>query len=250
MPGLLMWPTIQPKFWPKKPVMKLSGRKIGRHDRELLHHGVEAVGDGGEVDVHRAREQVAVGVDQVADSDQVVVDVAEVAFVLLAHSRKLGDAAHQGREHVPLRCDRLAHPDEESLHAEDLLQFLVACVEEGLVLELVDPVVEVGEDREEAVDETVDDPVEELAGVVDRPLALHVALPHLGECRRFVAMDGDEELLGVEAVHLDETVVVGDCAVDDEEDVVVVVVDLGALSNFSESSTASGWNLKTSRRIA
>ena len=28
MPGLLMWPTIQPKFWPKKPVMNVSGRKM------------------------------------------------------------------------------------------------------------------------------------------------------------------------------------------------------------------------------
>ena len=34
-------------------------------------------------------------------------------------------------------------------------------LQEGLVLELVDAVVEVGEDREEAVDERVDDPVEE-----------------------------------------------------------------------------------------
>ena len=23
-----MWPTIQPKFWPKKPVIQLSGRKM------------------------------------------------------------------------------------------------------------------------------------------------------------------------------------------------------------------------------
>ena len=128
--------------------------------------------------------------------------------------------------------DRLAHPDEEPLHAEDLLELFVAGAEEGLVFELVDPVVEVGEYREEAVDEPVDDPVEEVAGVVDRPLALHVALTYLGEGGRFVAVDRDEELLRVEAVHLDETVVVGNCAVDDEEDVVVVVVDLGALSEL------------------
>ena len=68
-----------------------------------------------------------------------------------------------------------------------------------------------------------------MAGVVDRALALHVALAYLGEGGRFVAVDRDEELLRVEAVHLDEPVVVGNCAVDDQEDVVVVVVDLGAL---------------------
>ena len=61
----------------------------GRHDGELLHDGVEPVGDGGEVDVHRACEQVAVGVDHVADADQVVVDVAEVAFVVLGHTGEL-----------------------------------------------------------------------------------------------------------------------------------------------------------------
>ena len=42
-------------------------------------------------------------------------------------------------------------------------------------------------------------------------------------------MDGDEEALRVEAVHLDQPVLVGDGAVDDEEDEVVVVVDLRAL---------------------
>ncbi len=109
------------------------------------------------------------------------------------------------------------------------MQLGVAGVQEGLVLELVDAVVEVGEDREEAVDERVDDPVEQLAGIVDRFLALHVALPHLGERRRFVAVDGDEELLGVEAVHLDEAVVVRDGSVDDDEDEVVVFVELRAL---------------------
>src|SRR5215216_541397 len=42
----------------------------GRDHRQLLHHNVESVGDGREEDVHRAREQVAVGVNQIADSDQ------------------------------------------------------------------------------------------------------------------------------------------------------------------------------------
>ena len=45
-------------------------------------------------------------------------------------------------------------------------------------------------------------------------------------------VDGDEEALGVEAVHLDEPVVVRDGAVDDEEDEVVVVVDLGPLAEL------------------
>ena len=43
-------------------------------------------------------------------------------------------------------------------------------------------------------------------------------------------MDGDEEALAVEAVHLDQPVLVGDGAVDHEEDEVVVLVDLRALA--------------------
>ena len=55
-------------------------------------------------------------------------------------------------------------------------------------------------------------------------------MPHLGEGRRLVAVDGDEEAFGVEAVHLDQPVLVGDGAVDDEEDEVVVVVELRPLA--------------------
>jgi len=42
-------------------------------------------------------------------------------------------------------------------------------------------------------------------------------------------VDGDEEALRVEAVHLDQPVLVGDGAVDDEEDEVLVVVELRPL---------------------
>ena len=45
-------------------------------------------------------------------------------------------------------------------------------------------------------------------------------------------MDGDEEPVGVEAVHLDKPVLVGRGAVDDDEDEVVVVVDLRPLAEL------------------
>jgi hypothetical protein len=54
-------------------------------------------------------------------------------------------------------------------------------------------------------------------------------LPYLGERWSFVAVDSDEELFGVEAVNLDEAVVVGDGPVDDDEDEVVVLVELCSL---------------------
>ena len=79
---------VQPPMWANEEgevLAEEAGQEGQRHehrrdDRELLHHAVEPVRDGREVDVHRAGEQVAVGVDQIADPDQVVVDVAEVAL--------------------------------------------------------------------------------------------------------------------------------------------------------------------------
>ena len=146
------------------------------------------------------------------------------------HPGQLGATAHQTGKQVPLGGHRLPHSDEQPLHGEDLLQLLVAGVQEGLVLELVDPVVEVSQDREEAVYQGVDDPVEQQRRVVDRRPALLVAMPHLGEGRRLVSVDGDEEAFGIEAVHLDQPVLIGDGAVDDQEHEVVVVVELRTLA--------------------
>ena len=227
-----MWPTIQPKFWPKKPVTQASGRNIVAMIVSCFITRVQPVRDGREVDVHRAGEQVAVAVDQVADPDQVVVDVAEVALVLLGHP---GSSATP-----PIRLANVSRCGVTALRMPTSRRFIrkiscscvVAGVQEDLVLELVDAVVEVGEDREEAVDEPVDDPVEQQRRVVDRLLALHVALTHLGERRAVVAVHGDEEALGVEAMHLDEAVLVRDRAVDDDEDEVVVLVDLRALAEL------------------
>ena len=55
-------------------------------------------------------------------------------------------------------------------------------------------------------------------------------MPYLGEGRRLVAVDSDEEVFGIEAVHLDQPVLIGDGAVDDQEDEVVVVVELRTLA--------------------
>jgi hypothetical protein len=82
----------------------------------------------------------------------VVIDVAEVPLVFFGETRDLGDSAHEWGECVALRVHRFTHTDERTLHLKDLLQLLVVGVEEDRVLELVDSIVECGEDREEAVD--------------------------------------------------------------------------------------------------
>ena len=84
---------------------------------------------------------------------------------------------------------------------------------------------------EEAVDEAVDHGVQQPSGVVDRCIALDVALAQRRDRRRIVAVQRDEVAVGVEAVHLDEpvAVLVARRSEDDEEDVAVVVVDLRPL---------------------
>jgi len=70
-----------------------------------------------------------------------VIDVAEVVLVLLGESGQFGDAAHQAREGVALWRHGLPHPDEESLHLEDLLELVLVGLQEDRVLEFVDAVV-------------------------------------------------------------------------------------------------------------
>ena len=135
-----------------------------------------------------------------------VVDVAEVALVVVGHAGEVLDAGHDRREEVALRRDHLPHAHERALHREDLLQLRVVGLAEDRVLEHVDPVVDRGQPGEEAVDEPVDDRVQQPRGIVDRRVALDVALAELRQRRRVVAVQRDQEPVGVEAVHLDETV--------------------------------------------
>src|SRR5205823_11096997 len=62
-----------------------------------------------------------------------------------------------------------------------------------------------------------------------RLVKLVVAAAQLGEGGTIVAMDGHEEAVGVETVHLDQPVPVRRGSIDDDEDEVLVVVDLWPL---------------------
>ena len=88
--------TSHAKFWPKKPVMKVSGRKTVARivscsmvefcrtptlrllDRDHRHVGLQ----------HRA-EQVALGGDLLLDQQQVVLDVAQIGLQLLGRGVRL-----------------------------------------------------------------------------------------------------------------------------------------------------------------
>jgi hypothetical protein len=74
--------------------------------------------------------------------------------------------------------------------------------------------------------------VEDGSAFGDPGLTLSEALPCLGERRRLVPAYGDEEALRVEAVNLDEPVLVGRVAEGDDEDEIVVVLAFRALSKI------------------
>src|SRR5439155_13486295 len=121
-----------------------------------------------------------------------VVHIAEVALFLLTHPGQLRHSPDDAREEVPLRRNDLAHPDEQQLNLEYLLQLRIVRVQEDLVLELVDTIVELGQDGKEAVNESVDDLVEQEWRILNGVLALAVALADLGEGGRVVPVNRDQ----------------------------------------------------------
>ena len=82
-----MCATSQAKFIPKKPVKRQRQKERGEH-RQPRDPQVQPVRHGREVDVHRPGEEVAVAIDQIADPDQVVVDVAEVVALVELERRQ------------------------------------------------------------------------------------------------------------------------------------------------------------------
>src|SRR5215831_17826398 len=92
---------------------------------ELLHDHVEPVRHGGQVGVHRAGQQVAIAVDEVADPDQVVVQIPVVALDLPGHAGQLVHAVDQRGDQVTLRCDHLPDADQPAFPVEELGQLPV-----------------------------------------------------------------------------------------------------------------------------
>ena len=76
------------------------------------------------------------------------------------------DAGGDAREEVALRGDDLAQAHERALDGEDLLELGVVGSLEDAVLDGVDAFVEFAEQGEEAVDQRVDDRVQDEGGIV------------------------------------------------------------------------------------
>src|SRR5215471_6664596 len=200
----------------------------GGDEGELLHDHVELVRHGGQVGVHRAGQQIAVAVHEVADPDQVVVQIPEVALDLPGHAGQLVYTGDQRGDHVTLRRDHLPHADQPAFGVEELGQLLVGRLGEDRVLQLVDAVIEPRQDREEAIGQLIEyvvhqeQPADGL-GPVGQPVT------HLGEGCAIAVPDGHQVPLGVEEVNLDHVLARLLYAVGDQLREVVVVLDLRAL---------------------
>ena len=175
-----------------------------------------------------------IAVDLVRDPDEVVVDVAEVVVTVGLQPRQIRDDLGLPGEQVPHRDDGPSQLQQQALEAERLLQLLAAAAGDDRVLEAVDLLVEVAEDREVAVHDHVDDLVDVVAlGLGRRGILQQRA--HLAQILEALGVHGDDELAAEVAVHLLQRVVVlvlgvqFDRALQHEERPLAVHVELGAL---------------------
>ena len=158
-----------------------------------------------------------------------VVDVAEVVAFVELEAGQVGDLVDRAREDVALRRDHLAHRHELALEPEQALKLLVGGVREHRVLELVDLVVDVRQQWEEAVGQRVEHAVDqELLAVQHLAVELFALLV---QRRQRIPVDRDHVLARDEQMHLAQRVlrVIPAGAIEHQEHVVAVVVELGPL---------------------
>ena len=178
----------------------------GADDREHLHDLVHPVAHRGHVGLGEPPRHLAVGLDDVDRLHRVVVDVAHVGA---RHVREaLVRLALHLREHLAHRPERAPHQQQLALGAVDLLDHLGARALQHQVLEQLETVAEVLEDREGLVHDRVDQRVAEEARVVHPQLrarradALADRVPDVArrllEREHRAVADEDAHLLGVQ----------------------------------------------------
>ncbi|AUX36091.1 uncharacterized protein SOCE836_082970 [Sorangium cellulosum] len=149
----------------------------GRDDREHLHDLVHPVRYPGEVEIHEARAQLAVGLDHVHQLHRVVVRVAQVEPRVLREDRVV--LAEQRVHEVALRPDGAPQREQVPLQVVDRLRHRALRVDD-LDLQVLDVLAEPLEHREEAVDHRVEQRVGQVVGAPHprRAPAGADALPH------------------------------------------------------------------------
>jgi hypothetical protein len=232
-----MWSIIQPKFWPKKPVMSGQRHEDAREHGQPRGDQVQAVGGRLEVHVERLGQQLAAVGDEVHGEHEVVADVGERMVGLAgAQAEDPLDRVGAGVEHVALRDDHLQQAEQAAAHHHDAASVGVGRVLEGVVLELVDLLLDLAQERQQALREGVEDPVDHLV------VGVRVGRADRLERLAAPAVDRDDAALGEVDVDLGRAVppvlVLG--AVEDDQQAVAVVVDLRALAELLAVLDASG----------
>src|SRR4051812_2957505 len=201
-------------------------RREHAHPRRDL---VEAVRRRLEVHVQCLGEQLAAVRDEVDREHEVVADVGEgvVRLAGLDVQHALDRVCAAG-EHVALRHDDLEQAEQAAAQHDDAPAVRVGRLLEGVLLELGDFGLDVAQEREQALRERVEDPVD---GLVVR---VRGGRPHRVELRGRPAMHGHDAPLREVQVGLDRIVLVGlpQRAVEDDQQPVAVVVDLRALAEL------------------
>src|SRR5205085_887233 len=98
------------------------GHQDRRQGGHPLHHDIQAVRDDREMRLEQAGELIAIEIDAVQHSHDVVVDVLEVHQHLLTQNRIVPPDQHV--QNVPLRGERSAEIQELLLQDEDLGQIV------------------------------------------------------------------------------------------------------------------------------
>ena len=160
-----------------------------------------------------------------------VVEVTEVPRRLVGHAGYVGDSRVEAADHVAFGRHDLAHLHEGALHLEQHAELRLGGRLEDLVLQVVDLVVELGEDRKEAVDQRADDEIHDddlWRGDLGDRVALEPIL-HVRQGRALPPVHRDHVTVRPEAVDLGVAGVIGVGAPGHQVDEVVVRVDPRAL---------------------
>ena len=233
----------QHRLLPEVDVHREDARTIreredgGGEDREDADQVVLAMGDGRLVCRLERLDDLLVVVEQVPDALGGVDEVVEVELQVLAQ-----EPAHMTLEHAkgrPLRLDDLPEGDDLLLRPRDVADDLLERALVDVVLDRVELVGDLVEDREAVVEEVVEHVVEEVAGalaeealaqlfVVDAALEEPSHRQELDVRERDQVSGPDENVQLGRVQPLDVLVV--EREVEDREEVVRVLVDLRPLA--------------------
>ena len=218
-----------------------------RDDGEDAHDLVDAVAGEGIGGVGEAVDDFEVLVGDVAQPEEVVDDIAEVLLHVLVEDGMV--AGFELLDDGDLPADDAAEGDDVAAQQGDLLDDTLGVGFEEGVFDGVDAAVDLVEDGEDVVDELVDEGVEGVVGAAAEQLLTSAVVG-------LAALEGGHERLERPVVHGDDVVgpeeeidfagarelIAGipEREVHDEEEVVIVIIELGAFDGAADVLEVEG----------